>query len=226
MQEARSELDHAPIRVLVAEDSDLYRRGLVAVLSDRGFDVVAVVAHVSELLVTVERYRPQVILLDLELADGDSVPAIPAILEIDSEVKIVALAAETDRESVLRSLRAGAAGYLGKDQSPEGLDRSLRGVVRGEAPLSRSLASYLVEEVRREDRRRELAALVPDRDHLTPRQLEILKMLASGSTTAGIANELFLSVETVRWHIKSILRKLGVNSRAEAIACLEELQAV
>ena len=71
-----------------------------------------------------------------------------------------------------------------------------------------------------------LPARLTDRDHLTPRQLEILRMLAGGASTVGIATELYLSVETVRWHIKSILRKLGVRSRADAIACLEELQAV
>ena len=127
---------------------------------------------------------------------------------------------------MLRSLRAGADGYLTKDQSPPGLARALHGLLRGEAPISRLLTMHLVDEVRRGDRRRELAAMVPDRDHLTPRQLEILNLLASGSTTAGIATELFLSVETVRWHVKSILRKLGVRSRADAVACLEELHAV
>ena len=85
---------------------------------------------------------------------------------------------------------------------------------------------HLVDEVRREDRRREIAAWSRSRPSDSARQLEILRMLASGATTVGIATELYLSVETVRWHIKSILRKLGVRSRADAIACLEELQAV
>ena len=137
------------------------------------------------------------------------------------------LSSSSDRDSFLRSLRAGAAGFLSKDQSPcRASSARCTGSLRGEAPISRLLTMHLVDEVRREDRRREIAALVPDRDHLTPRQLEILRMLAGGATTVGIATELYLSVETVRWHIKSILRKLGVRSRADAIACLEELQAV
>ena len=157
---------------------------------------------------------PDVVLLDLVLADGDSIPRISEMLEAHPGVKVVVLSSSSDRDSFLRSLRAGAAGFLSKDQSPPGLERALHGLLRGEAPISRVLTMHLVDEVRREDRRREIAALVPDRDHLTPRQLEILRMLAGGATTVGIATELYLSVETVRWHIKSILRKLGVRSRA------------
>ena len=218
--------DRARITILVCEDSDLYRRGLIAVLDDRSFDVVGTALTTDEAVLLAGEHLPDVVLLDVELADGDSISSIARVHEVSSESRVVVLSPAPNREIVLRALRAGASGLLGKDQSPEGLERALRGLFRGEAPLPRQLASVLVDEVRREDRRRELAALVPERDHLTPRQLEILKMLADGASTVGVASELFLSVETVRWHIKSILRKLGVNSRADAIACLEELQAV
>ncbi len=218
--------ERARITILVCEDSDLYRRGLIAVLDDRSFDVVGTALTTEDSVRLSEEHLPDVVLLDVELADGDSITSIARIHAVSSESKVVVLSPAPDREIVLRALRAGASGLLGKDQSPEGLERALRALFRGEAPLPRQLATVLVDEVRREDRRRELAALVPDRDHLTPRQLEILKMLAGGASTVGVATELFLSVETVRWHIKSILRKLGVNSRADAIACLEELQAV
>lgn len=218
--------ERARITILVCEDSDLYRRGLIAVLDDRSFDVVGTALTTDETVLLAGEHLPDVVLLDVELADGDSISSIARVHEVSSESRVVVLSPAPNREIVLRALRAGASGLLGKDQSPEGLERALRGLFRGEAPLPRQLASVLVDEVRREDRRRELAALVPDRDHLTPRQLEILKMLADGASTVGVASELFLSVETVRWHIKSILRKLGVNSRADAIACLEELQAV
>jgi DNA-binding NarL/FixJ family response regulator len=214
------------ISILVAEDNDLYRRGLVSVLADRGFAVLGSTAIGADAVRMTSDLLPDVVLLDLVLADGDSIPRIAEILEAHPGAKVVVLSSSSDRDSFLRSLRAGAAGFLSKDQSPPGLERALHGLLRGEAPISRVLTMHLVDEVRREDRRREIAALVPDRDHLTPRQLEILRMLAGGATTVGIATELYLSVETVRWHIKSILRKLGVRSRADAIACLEELQAV
>ena len=218
--------ERARITILVCEDSDLYRRGLIAVLDDRSFDVVGTALTTEDAVRLSAEHQPDIVLLDVELADGDSISSIARVHEVSTESKVVVLSPAPNREIVLRALRAGASGLLGKDQSPEGLERALRGLYRGEAPLPRLLASVLVDEVRREDRRRELAALVPDRDHLTPRQLEILKMLAEGASTVGVASDLFLSVETVRWHIKSILRKLGVNSRADAIACLEELQAV
>ena len=214
------------ISILVAEDNDLYRRGLVSVLADRAFAVLGSASLGSDAVRMTAELQPDVVLLDLVLADGDSIPRIAEMIEAHPAVKVVVLSSSSDRDSFLRSLRAGAAGFLSKDQSPAGLERALHGLLRGEAPISRVLTMHLVDEVRREDRRREIAALVPDRDHLTPRQLEILRMLAGGASTVGIATELYLSVETVRWHIKSILRKLGVRSRADAIACLEELQAV
>ena len=214
------------ISILVAEDNDLYRRGLISVLADRAFAVLGSASLGSDAVRMTAELQPDVVLLDLVLADGDSIPRISEMIEAHPGVKVVVLSSSSDRDSFLRSLRAGAAGFLSKDQSPSGLERALHGLLRGEAPISRLLTMHLVDEVRREDRRREIAALVPDRDHLTPRQLEILRMLAGGATTVGIATELYLSVETVRWHIKSILRKLGVRSRADAIACLEELQAV
>ena len=226
MKAIANAVERARVTILVCEDSDLYRRGLIAVLADRSFDVIGTALTGDDAVLLAREHAPDIVLLDVELADGDAIPVIPRIHEVSPSSRIVVLSPAPDRETVLRSLRAGAAGLLGKDQSPEGLERALRGLDRGEAPLPRVLASFLVDEVRREDRRRELAALVPDRDHLTPRQLEILRMLAGGASTVGVATELYLSVETVRWHIKSILRKLGVNSRADAIACLEELQAV
>ena len=203
MDLGRSALEDASrrISILVAEDNDLYRRGLVSVLADRAFAVLGSASLGTDAVRMTAELQPDVVLLDLVLADGDSIPRIAEMIEAHPGVKVVVLSSSSDRDSFLRSLRAGAAGFLSKDQSPAGLER-------------------------REDRRREIAALVPDRDHLTPRQLEILRMLAGGATTVGIATELYLSVETVRWHIKSILRKLGVRSRADAIACLEELQAV
>ena len=213
------------IRVLVAEDHELFRRGLNDLLASEGFEVVGSTPSADEAIRLAGELRPDVVLMDINLSGGCGVEATREITTRNPTTRVVMLTVSTDRNDVLRTLRAGADGYLTKDGTPEGLARALRGLIRGEAPISRQLATYLVDEVRRGDRRRELAAMVPDREHLTPRQLEILNLLAQGSTTAGIASELFLSVETVRWHVKAILRKLGVRSRAEAVACLEELRA-
>ena len=127
---------------------------------------------------------------------------------------------------MLAAVRAGADGYLTKDAAARG-PRPARcaALDRGEAPSRARSPRTWSTRCARGDRRRELAGAGPDREHLTPRQLEILQLLAAGSTTGEIARELYLSVETVRWHVKAILRKLGVQTRAEAIACLLELGA-
>jgi two-component system nitrate/nitrite response regulator NarL len=212
-------------RVLIVEDHELFRRGLVDLLTTEGFEVVATTAAAADAVALAQELRPDVVLMDTDPGDESSIDATRAIAALDGSIRVVALTAANSRRDVLGMVRAGADGYLTKDQSPEGLARALRGLDRGEAPIPRMLAAYLVDEVRRADRRRELAAMVPDREHLTPRQLEILNLLAEGSTTSSIASELFLSVETVRWHVKAILRKLGVKTRAEAVACLQELRA-
>ena len=212
-------------RVLIVEDHELFRRGLVDLLTTEGFEVVATTPNAGDAVALAQELRPDVVLMDTDPGDASSIDATRAIRALDGSVRVVALTAANGRNDVLGMLRAGADGYLTKDQSPEGLARALRGLDRGEAPIPRKMAAYLVDEVRRADRRRELAAMVPDREHLTPRQLEILNLLAEGSTTSAIAAELYLSVETVRWHVKAILRKLGVKTRAEAVACLQELRA-
>ena len=215
------------ISILVAEDNDLYRQGLVSVLADRAFAVLGSASLGSDAVRMTAELQPDVVLLDLVLADGDSIPRIAEMIEAHParQGRRAELELRPRLVPALAARRAPPASSR-RISRPSGLERALHGLLRGEAPISRLLTMHLVDEVRREDRRREIAALVPDRDHLTPRQLEILRMLAGGATTVGIATELYLSVETVRWHIKSILRKLGVRSRADAIACLEELQAV
>ena len=124
---------------------------------------------------------------------------------------------------MIAAVRAGAVGYLTKDQAPERLAEALRGVLRGEAALSRRMAAHLIADVRDTQRRMVLATKLPHRERLTPRQLEILQLIAAGETTTEIARRLFLSPETVRWHVKAILRKLKARTRAEAAAALREV---
>ena len=206
----------------MVEESALLRQGLRAVLSGEGFEIVGETPAIAEAARLAALLRPDVAIVGLETAGHLLADVIASIHESAGGTRVVVLADSPDRGALLRALRAGARGYLGKSETPEGLVRALRGVLRGEAALSRSDASFLVDEVQRSDRRREVSSLTPRRDNLTPRQLEILQLLAQGASTADVARRLYLSIETVRWHVKSILRKLGVRSRIEAIAYLEE----
>jgi two-component system nitrate/nitrite response regulator NarL len=130
-----------------------------------------------------------------------------------------------DSNEMLAAIRAGADGFLTKEQAPERLVRALEGVFVGEAAISRQMTGYLVRDLRDGDRRVTLASHFPHRERLTPRQLEILQLIAAGETTSEIAHRLFLSPETVRWHVKAILRKLKARTRAEAAAALREVMA-
>ena len=114
-------------------------------------------------------------------------------------------------------------GFLTKDQAPDRLVSVIQGVVAGEAALSRRMVGHLVRDVRAGQRRISIASRLPHRERLTPRQLEVLQLIAAGCTTSEIAGDLSLSPETVRWHVKSILRKLHAKTRAEAAAVLAEI---
>ncbi|MDX6535212.1 MAG: hypothetical protein QOJ13_1391 [Gaiellales bacterium] len=213
------------IRVVVVEDHPIYRRGLVALLEADGFAVVGVADRVDEATRVLESTQPDVVLVDLFLTDGLGVDLVRQVAEV-GEVRSIVLTVSHDADEMLAAVRAGADGFLTKDQAPERLGRAIRGVLDGEAALSRHMTGHLLRDVRNGQRRVALASRFPHRERLTPRQLEILQLIATGQTTAQIAEQLFLSPETVRWHVKLILRKLNAKNRAEAAATLREIVAV
>jgi DNA-binding NarL/FixJ family response regulator len=211
-------------RILVVEGHPLFRRGLVAFLEAEGFAVVGTAAGAASALEGALRTRPDLVLMDLELEDGSGVEATRAIVgALGLATRVVVLADSGDRDDMLVALRAGAVGYLGRSDARERLAVTLRGVLRGEAAVSRRMAAHLVEQLRHA----EVAPPPPSprREPLTPRQLEILRLIARGSTTGEIAQALYLSPETVRWHVKAILRRLKARTRAEAAAVLHEVSA-
>ena len=160
---------HLPerVRVLIADDHRLFAEALEAILAgERRIDVVGRARNGAEALELALELEPDVVLMDIALGQGSGIEATRTITQVYPNVRVVVLTGTDDRDDVLRVVRAGAHGYLTKDQSPEGLARALRGLAHGEAPISRRLASYLMDEVRRGDRRRQLAAMVPDREHL------------------------------------------------------------
>jgi DNA-binding NarL/FixJ family response regulator len=210
------------IKVVVADSQPLYRRGVVSMLESDGIEVVADVDRIDAALTAVRELAPDVVLVDLRLDGGCGIEATAEIVAAAPGTEVIVLSDVRDPDEMLRSIRAGAAGFLTKDQAPERLGAAVRGVMDGEIAVSRRMARYLAQDVREGDRRAQLAARLPHRERLTPRQLEVLRLIAAGRSTSQIAGELYLSPETVRWHVKAILRKLRAGSRAEAAAALGE----
>jgi DNA-binding NarL/FixJ family response regulator len=210
------ELVLVPTRILIVDDHPLTRDALAALLQQNGFTVAGEAADGEAAVQRAAELGPDLILLDLSLPGMNGLEALPQLRAAAPAAEVVELPAWGSEENLLGAIRGGAAGYLLKSEPPERIVDFLRGVARGEAALSGSIARRLLETVR-ETGGRETG--VPDSiaAELTAREVEILLLLDDRLETDEIAKRLFISEHTVRSHVKSILRKLGVSSRREAV---------
>jgi NarL family two-component system response regulator LiaR len=213
----------APLRVIVADDDPLARRVVRDALEAGGIVVVAEAATGREAIELSLYYKPDVVLMDLVMPDGDGIHATRRILAREPGVEVVILTSSDDDDVGFVGLRAGASGFLSKRAGVDALPRALRGAAAGEAVVSRRLTMRLVDSMRRA--RTDGAGVRPVRSRLTPREWEVLDLLCAGQSTDDIADTLVLSSETVRSHIKNLLRKLGVRSREAAIEEARRLRA-
>ena len=203
-------------RILIVDDHPLTREALSSLLASHGFDVVGVASDGADAVVEAARLLPDLVLLDLSMPGVDGLTALPQLREAAPECEVVVLTASGTEANLLAAIRAGAAGYLLKTEPPERIASFLEGVANGEAALSGSIARRLLEEVRSGNER---GAGVPDAiaETLSAREVEVLLLLDDHLGTDEIARRLYISEHTVRSHVKSLMRKLGVSSRREAL---------
>ena len=208
----------APIRVLLADDQRLVRESLATLLGLLGgIELLATACDGEEALTLAEQYRPQIVLMDLRMPRLDGIQATRRLRESHPEIQVIALTTYADDESVLGVLRAGAKGYLTKDASGEDIREAIFTVAAGEAALDPAVQHHVVAALTEQGA---VPASSPESelpDDLTPREAEVLKLIAAGLTNAEIAQRLVVSQTTIKSHINHLFSKAGLRDRAQAV---------
>lgn len=200
--------DDTATRVLIVDDHPVVRDGLRGIFADEpGFEVVGEAANGHDAVIQAQALDPDVVLMDLRMPRMDGVTAIARLGEVGVRSRVLVLTTYDTERDVLPAIEAGATGYLLKDAPADELLRAVSAAARGETVLSPSVATQLVGRVRQ-----------PTEEPLSPRELEVLRLVAAGSTNRQIAAELFISEATVKTHLLHLYGKLDVNDRAAAVA--------
>jgi DNA-binding NarL/FixJ family response regulator len=204
-------VDQQRVRVMVVDDHPMWRDAVERDLAQAGFDVVAVAADGDQAIARFPAARPQVVVLDLQIPGPSGVEVTADVLGRDPSARVLILSASGEQSDVLEAVKAGATGYLVKSASREELIDAVRRVAAGDTVFTPGLAGLVLGEFRR---MAEGPAPAPD-DELTPRETEILKMVAKGMSYRQIAERLVLSHRTVQNHVQNTLRKLQLHNRVE-----------
>jgi len=204
------QVEHA-LRVMVVDDHPMWRDAVERDLAAAGFDVVAVAADGHQAIARFPAARPQVVVLDLQIPGPSGVEVTADVLGRDPSARVLILSASGEQRDVLEAVKAGATGYLVKSASREELVEAVRRVASGDTVFTPGLAGLVLGEFRR---MADGPGPQPDNE-LTPRETEILKMVATGMSYRQIAERLVLSHRTVQNHVQNTLRKLQMHNRVE-----------
>lgn len=204
--------NHKHIRIVVVDDHILFREGLVSIIrSEPDVEVVGQAGGVGEAIKLVGSLKPDVVLMDFGLPDGTGVDATREIMKDNPDCKIVFLTMSEEDENLFAAIRSGARGYLLKNMHPTKLVATIKSVHQGESALSRTMTTRLMDELARTK-----APVHKGDPTLTQRELDVLREIASGYSNSEIADHLVVAENTVKYHVHSILGKLGLSDRREA----------
>jgi DNA-binding NarL/FixJ family response regulator len=196
------------ITVMIVDDHPIVRAGIIGVLSgEEDLRVVGEASSADEAVIAARTLQPDVVLMDLRMPGGDGVVATAGVLTAAPKARVVVLTTYESDADILRAVEAGAAGYLLKDVARADLVTAIRAAARGETVLAPSVATRLVDRMRRP----------APADSLSPRELEVLRLVAKGLSNADIGRELYISEATVKTHLLRTFAKLGVSDRTAAV---------
>ncbi|MFF7446463.1 MULTISPECIES: response regulator [unclassified Streptomyces] len=212
------------LRAVIADDQALVRTGFGMILAADGIEVTAEAADGAEAVAAVRRTRPDVVLMDIRMPTMDGIEATRRILADDAAAgtRVIILTTYDLDHYVYAALSAGASGFLLKDVTPEHLVAAVRLVQSGDALLAPAITRRLIERFAQREEARPAAGLRRDLSELTPRETEVLRLLATGLSNAELADRLFLSPTTVKTHIGRILSKLDLRDRVQAVVLAYE----
>jgi DNA-binding NarL/FixJ family response regulator len=208
------------IRVLVADDQSMVRAGFRMLLSgEPDIEVVAEASNGLEAVDKAARFDPTVVLMDIRMPELDGLEATRRILSADADARILILTTFDLDEYIYEALRAGASGFVLKDDPPEQLLAAIRTIAQGDALLSPAVTKRVIERFTRTSRATPPKAL----DELTERELDVFRLIARGLSNAEIARELYISDTTVKTHITHILQKLDLRDRVQAVVLAHDI---
>jgi DNA-binding NarL/FixJ family response regulator len=200
------------IRILVCEDNSQLREGLNILFSGTyGYELVGSLGDCSTIVAEVERLKPDVILMDINMPNVNGLEGLRQIRAVNSAVKILMLTVFDDNKNVFEAIKNGANGYLLKKTPPAKLLEYIQDVLDGGAPMTSSIATQVLSMFK-------FGNTNTDDYSLSQREHEVLQLLVNGFSYKMVAGELFISIDTVRSHIKKVYEKLQVNSKSEAVA--------